>query len=124
MLALVTACSQLGVKSPPPVAVESQPQPPAKAVAEPAVDPAAEAVAKAQAALPKQPLTPDILFKFLVAEVAGQRGQIGVAQSTYLDLARETHDPRIARRAAEVSMFARNPAGALEATRLWMAAEP
>lgn len=124
MLALVTACSQLGVKSPPPVAVESQPQPPAEAVAEPAVDPAAEAAAKAQAALPKQPLTPDILFKFLVAEVAGQRGQIGIAQSTYLDLARETHDPRIARRAAEVSMFARNPAGALEATRLWMAAEP
>lgn len=124
MLVLVTACSQLGVKSPPPAAVESQPQPSAEAVAEPAVDPAAEAAAKAQAALPKQPLTPDILFKFLVAEVAGQRGQIGIAQSTYLDLARETHDPRIARRAAEVSMFARNPAGALEATRLWMAAEP
>lgn len=123
MLALVTACSQLGVK-PPPVAVESQPQPSAEAVAEPAVDPAAEAVAQAQAALPKQPLTPDILFKFLVAEVAGQRGQIGIAQSTYLDLARETHDPRVARRAAEVSMFARNPAGALEATRLWMTAEP
>ncbi|ODU05939.1 MAG: hypothetical protein ABS89_00850 [Thiobacillus sp. SCN 63-1177] len=123
MLALVTACSQLGVK-PPPVAVESQPQPSAEVVTEPAVDPAAEAVAQAQAALPKQPLTPDILFKFLVAEVAGQRGQIGIAQSTYLDLARETHDPRIARRAAEVSMFARNPAGALEATRLWMTAEP
>ncbi|WP_296769326.1 tetratricopeptide repeat protein [Thiobacillus sp.] len=124
LLALVTACSQLGVKSPPPAVVESQPQPSAEAVAGPAVDPAAEAAAKAQAALPKQPLTPDILFKFLVAEVAGQRGQIGIAQSTYLDLARETHDPRIARRAAEVSMFARNPAGALEATRLWMAAEP
>lgn len=124
MLALVAACSQLGVKSPPPDAVESQARPPAKVVAEPAVDPVAEAAAKAQAALPKQPLTPDILFKFLVAEVAGQRGQIGIAQSTYLDLARETHDPRIARRAAEVSMFARNPIGALEATRLWMAAEP
>ncbi len=124
LLALVTACSQLGVKSPPPAVVESQPQPSAEAVAGPAVDPATEAAAKAQAALPKQPLTPDILFKFLVAEVAGQRGQIGIAQSTYLDLARETHDPRIARRAAEVSMFARNPAGALEATRLWMAAEP
>ena len=124
MLALVAACSQLGVKSPPPAVVESQARPSAEAVAEPAVDLVAEAAAKAQAALPKQPLTSDILFKFLVAEVAGQRGQIGIAQSTYLDLARETHDPRIARRAAEVSMFARNPTGALEATRLWMAAEP
>ncbi len=129
MLALVTACSQLGVKSPSPGATESPAQASAGAVTEPAVDPAAEAAeaaakAKAQAALPKQPLTPDILFKFLIAEVAGQRGQIGVAQSTYLDLARETHDPRIARRAAEVSMFAHNSTGALEATKLWTAAEP
>lgn len=123
-LALVAACSQPVVKASQPVATESPAQPPSEAEAKPAVDPAAEAAAKAQAALPKQPLTPDILFKFLVAEVAGQRGQIGIAQSTYLDLARETHDPRIARRAAEVSMFARNPAGALEATQLWLAAEP
>src|SRR5574340_1317936 len=126
MLALVAACSQLGIKSPPPATTASPAQTSAAAVAEPepAVDPAAEAAARAQAALPKQPLTPDILFKFLIAEVAGQRGQIGVAQSTYLDLARETHDPRIARRAAEVSMFARDPTGAQEATTLWMAAEP
>jgi tetratricopeptide (TPR) repeat protein len=73
--------------------------------------------------LPKQPLTPDILFKFLVAEVAGQRGEIGIAQSAYLDLARQTRDPRIAQRAAEVSMFARNQTGALEATRLWAGAD-
>lgn len=123
-LALATACSQPVVKASQPVAAESRAQSPAAAEVGPAVDPVAEAVAKAQAALPKQPLTPGILFKFLVAEVAGQRGQIDIAQSTYLDLARETHDPRIARRAAEVSMYARNPAGALEATRLWLAAEP
>ncbi len=124
MLALVAACSQLGIKSPPPATTASPARTSAAAVAEPAVDAEAEAAAKAQAALPKQPLTPNILFKFLIAEVAGQRGQIGVAQSTYLDLARETHDPRIARRAAEVSMFARDPTGAQEATKLWIAAEP
>lgn len=123
-LALATACSQPVVKASQPVAVESGAAQPAGAVATPAVDPVAEAAAKAQAALPKQPLTPDLLFKFLIAEVAGQRGQIDIAQTTYLDLARETHDPRIARRAAEMSMFAHNPAGALEATKLWMAAEP
>ena len=123
-LALVTACSQPAVKASQPVAMESQAKQPVEAAAEPAVDPDAEADAKAEAALPKQPLTPDILFKFLVAEVAGQRGAIGVAQSTYLDLARQTHDPRIARRAAEVSLFARDQTGALEATRLWLAAEP
>jgi len=133
-LIFATACSQPGVKASQPVAAESrpvaaesQPQQPVDVVAEPVAEPAADAAAeeraRAQAALPKQPLTSDILFKFLVAEVAGQRGEIGIAQATYLDLARQTRDPRIARRAAEVSVFARNQAGALEAARLWAAAD-
>ena len=121
-LILATACSQPGVKASQPVAVQTEPS--VEPVAEPAVDLEAEAAAKALAALPKQPLTPDILFKFLVAEVAGQRGAIGIAQSTYLDLARQTQDPRVASRATEVAMFARNQAGALEAARLWAASEP
>ncbi|MHB1213649.1 MAG: tetratricopeptide repeat protein [Thiobacillus sp.] len=121
-LLFAAACSQPGVKASHPAAVASQP--PVEAAVEPVADPEAEALARAQAALPKQPLTPEILFKFLVAEVAGQRGAIGVAESTYLDLARETQDPRIARRAVEVSMFARDEAGALEAARLWAASEP
>jgi hypothetical protein len=102
-LILATACSQTGVKASQPVAAESQPvaaetqsQPPVMVAAEAAsesppesaVDPEAAERVRAQAALPKQPLTSDILFKFLLAEVAGQRGEIGIAQSTYLDLAR------------------------------------
>jgi tetratricopeptide (TPR) repeat protein len=132
-LVFAAACSQPAVKASQPVAAESQAQTPAEPgsqarqsvqpVAEPAAAPAAAAAAKDQASLPKQALTPDILFKFLVAEVAGQRGAIAIAQSTYLDLARQTRDPRIARRAAEVSLFARDQAGALEATRLWAATE-
>lgn len=118
-LLLTAACSQPGVKASAPVATETQ----APQAGGTGTDPAVEEAARAEAALPKQPLTPEILFKFLVAEVAGQRGEIGIAQSTYLDLARQTQDPRIARRAAEVSMFARDQAGALEATRLWAAGE-
>ena len=118
-LLLTAACSQPGVKASAPAATETQASQPG----ETGIDPAAGEAARAEAALPRQPLTPDILFKFLVAEVAGQRGEIGLAQSTYLDLARQTQDPRIARRAAEVSMFARDQAGALEATRLWAAGE-
>ena len=121
-LILATACSQPGVKATQPVTVQTESS--VETVAEPAVDREAEAAAKALAALPKQPLTPDILFKFLVAEVAGQRGNIGIAQSAYLDLARQTQDPRVARRATEVAMFAREPDGALEAARLWVAGEP
>lgn len=122
-LALAAACSQPGVKASQLEATETQ----VTQVAEPAVAPhaapVAESPANAQDLLPKQPLTPDILFKFLLAEVAGQRGAIDIAQSTYLDLARETQDPRIARRAAEISVFARDQAGALEAARIWSATE-
>jgi len=116
-LALAGACSQPAVKTSQPEAVETQAQ---QATAEEAAD---AAKARAEAALPKQALTPDILFKFLVAEVAGQRGAIGVAQPAYMDLARQTRDPRVARRAAEISMFARNQESALEATRLWVATD-
>jgi len=126
-LLLAAACSQPGVKSSQPVVLQSQTQPQSSVETgvEAGVDPEAVAAAKAEAeaALPKQSLTPDMLFKFLVAEVAAQRGAIGVAQSAYLDLARQTKDPRVARRAVEVSMFARNQAGALEAARLWSATE-
>ncbi len=122
-LALAGACSQPGLKASQPVMAAS-PQP--QSAETPPADPlAADAIAQAkfQADLPKQHLTPDILFKLLVAEVAGQRGAIGVAQSTFLDLARQTRDPRLARRATEVSLFARDQAGALEASRLWVATE-
>jgi hypothetical protein len=91
VLALATACSQVGVKASPPVVTESRAQQPAEAGVAPATDLAAQAAA--EAALPKQPLTSDILFKFLVAEVAGQRGQIGIAESTYLDLAADARPP-------------------------------
>jgi tetratricopeptide (TPR) repeat protein len=130
VLVFVAACSQPGVKASQPVlteskavVTESQAQQPAEAVVKPAVDAATEAKAKAQAALPKQDLTPDILFKLLVAEVAGQRGSIAIAQSTYIDLARQTRDPRIAQRATEVSLFAHDQTGALEAARLWVATD-
>lgn len=121
-LAFAAACSQPGVKASNPMVAESTVTQPADREAATPVEPAAEPVAKAEPDYPKQALTSDILFKFLVAEVAGQRGAIPIAQRTYLDLARQTGDSRIARRAAEISLFARDQAGALEATRLWAGA--
>ncbi len=76
------------------------------------------------AALPKQDLTPRILYEFLLAELAGTRGQLGLALEAYMDLARTTRDPRIARRAAEIALFARRYDQALEVTRLWTEIEP
>jgi tetratricopeptide (TPR) repeat protein len=87
---------------------------------EPAVPPAVTAVDR----LPKQALTAQILYQFLLAEIAAQRGQFGLSANAYLDLATRTRDPRIVRRAAEIALHARQYDTALEATRLWLSLEP
>jgi len=74
--------------------------------------------------LPKQDLTPQMFYQFLLAEIAGTRGQIALSSEAYIDLARSTRDPRVARRAAEISLFARRYDNALEAARLWSEIEP
>jgi tetratricopeptide (TPR) repeat protein len=80
--------------------------------------------AKAEDRLPKQDLTGQILYQFLLAEMAAQRGQFALSAGAYLDLAMSTRDPRIVRRAAEVAFHARQYDSALEAARLWLSLEP
>lgn len=75
-------------------------------------------------AAPTTDLTPEILYQFMVAEVAGTRGQVPLSVAAYLDLARSTRDPRIAKRAAEVALSARQYDAALTATRIWVEQEP
>ena len=86
--------------------------------------PAAQAQAPRIENLPKQELTPQILYQLLVAEIAGQRGNMALSTRAYIDLARSTRDPRIARRAAEIALFARQNDAALEAARLWNEFDP
>lgn len=83
-----------------------------------------EAQTAADARLPKIELSPKILYQILLAEIAGNRGSVVLATSTYLDLARTTHDPRMARRATEIALHARQPDAALEAAQIWVDAEP
>ncbi len=74
--------------------------------------------------LPNIELTEELLYKLMLAEVAVQRGQPHVAVPAYLELARDTLDPRIAQRATEVAWNARFQSAALEAATLWLQAEP
>jgi len=85
---------------------------------------AAAAEAPRKAELPAQNLTRDILFKLLVGEVAGQRGEIGLAAEAYADLAKTTRDPRVAKRATEAAMYAQNPEMAIRSSRIWMESDP
>jgi len=108
---LLSACAQSPGR--PAAAAEG----PAAASAQPAGQPSVEA-------LPSVALTPRILYQALVAEIAGQRGEMALAASAYLDLAATTRDPRFARRAAEIALHARDLDGAVKAARLWVGADP
>ncbi len=69
-------------------------------------------------------LSGQLLYEFLVAEIALQRDQPQLAAQTWLDLARKTRDVRFARRATEVAWRARMPQVALEAVQIWSELEP
>jgi Flp pilus assembly protein TadD len=86
---------------------------------------AAGCVALAQTKdIPSGELNEPMLYEFLLGEIALQRGDHGLAAQTFLDLARRTRDPRIARRAVEVANQGRLPALALEAARSWQELDP
>ncbi len=85
--------------------------------------PPAEEVQPA-AKLPPQELSEQRLYSFLLGEIAAQRGNSALAAQTYLELANETRDPRIARRAVELAMLARAQDVALDAARLWSETAP
>lgn len=70
--------------------------------------------------LPPNELNQEIMFKFLISEIASQRGNPQLAAQGYLDMAKATRDPRLARRATELAAYSRQPALALEAAKLWV----
>jgi tetratricopeptide (TPR) repeat protein len=129
-LLLLSACAQPPVKrSAAPASTQDAMPPPS--VAEESAEDAQEPSTQAAAApapkgpeLPKIELTDRIVFDLLLAEIAGERGNIGVSLQTYLDLARRTRDPRIARRATEVALFSRNLEAATAAATLWVETDP
>ena len=84
----------------------------------------AETASADSAPVAQSALDAKTLYQFLLAEIAGARGQLGGSVRAYLELARDTRDPRIAKRAAEIALFARDMGAATEAARLWNEIDP
>ncbi|HLB15673.1 MAG TPA: tetratricopeptide repeat protein [Burkholderiales bacterium] len=117
-LLLAAACAIAGCAGSTPRTVDAE-APPAK--------PATAADMPDLAARPELPnveLTRELLYEFLIAEVAGQRGNVTLAAQAYVDLAKRTRDPRVAERATEMALYARMPEAAIESAKVWADASP
>lgn len=75
-------------------------------------------------AAPSVELSPQLLFQLLAADIAAQRGDLGSAWSTYMSIARQTRDPRIARRATDLAISGRALEQAVQSAQLWRELAP
>jgi Tfp pilus assembly protein PilF len=87
---------------------------------------AADATAPREQAddLPRVALTPEILYQILLGEIAGQRGQVGIAASILMRVAEQTRDPRLAERATLAALYAKQYALARRGAELWVRLRP
>lgn len=69
-------------------------------------------------------LTAEVLHYLMVAEIAGQRGKLGIAAANYLQAARVSQDVAIAERASRIAIFARKDTAALQAGAIWVKLAP
>lgn len=89
----------------------------------PATKPAAAAV-PVPPKLPDVALSDELLFEFLFGEIAGQRGNLGIATEAYMDMAKRTRDPRIVQRALDIALFSGNVTASLEMAKLLTEVDP
>jgi tetratricopeptide (TPR) repeat protein len=110
---LLAAAAILGCATP-----RSAPPPAAATASTPAADkPAGDAI-------PDVPITGALMYQLMAAELAAQQGELGAAYAIYLKLARETRDPRLARRATEIALQGRALGQSVEAAELWRELAP
>jgi len=63
--------------------------------------------------------TGEAMFEILASEIALQRGEAGLAYNTYIEMARQYKDPRLAQRAMEIAISGGSPDLALQAAQTW-----
>ena len=96
-------------------------------VSAPVADSGTEPVATVHASTSPEsdsPLSAEVLYRLLVAEFAGRRGEIPLALENYLAVVRQTGDAAAAERAVRIAMFARDLPRGLEAVELWLEIAP
>jgi len=69
-------------------------------------------------------MSADIFYRLLLGDVALQRGEPALAARAYLDVASETRDVRLARRATEIAIASRQRGLAEDSAKLWSSLDP
>lgn len=69
-------------------------------------------------------LTAEQVFQVLASEISLQRGEAGIAYQTYMSMARNSSDGKLAQRAMEIAIAANAPELALDAAKLWDQTNP
>ncbi|HET9046179.1 MAG TPA: tetratricopeptide repeat protein [Casimicrobiaceae bacterium] len=94
------------------------------AVAQSPISPAIDPPATRKPDPSSDGISAELFYRLLLADVALQRGETVLAARAYLEAARDSQDPRIARRATEIALVARQRNLAHDAAKLWAALEP
>ncbi len=66
----------------------------------------------------------DFVFKYLVAEVAGQRGDLATSSKVFYELAKTSQDASLAERAAKVAAYGNVPGMTVTSIKLWSELDP
>lgn len=74
--------------------------------------------------VPDLPLTSELIYYILMAEIAGQRGEMGVAVDLYNKAAEVVDSPALAGRSAQVAVFTRDQQRIRRALKRWIEIDP
>ena len=73
---------------------------------------------------PQTELSAEVFYYLFSAEIAAQRGKIGLSAALYTKAAEITRDARVAQQAARIAYYARDDKRAIAAATLWNELEP
>ena len=69
-------------------------------------------------------LTAEFVYQYLVAEVAGQRGDLATSGAVFYNLAKTSKEASLAERAAKIAAFGKVPGLTIPAVKLWAELAP
>ncbi|GFO71656.1 hypothetical protein BJAS_P1299 [Bathymodiolus japonicus methanotrophic gill symbiont] len=69
-------------------------------------------------------ISPDVLFLLMTAEIAGQRGEYGLALDGYLRASERVKDIEVIKRAAKIALYVQDDAKLKQVMGLWLEEDP